>query len=132
MIFVFLWYISIGIQNLLNYGTAYRLTKAGGDNGASLFGWFFLLGLASLIPGLGIYLWYKYKDSDADYYQPYSGSGAGSNNIHQTPSWAKNPDPESYVLVDDSEDEIVCSRCNTAQSADRVFCRQCGLDFKKG
>ena len=45
-------------------GTAYRLTKNGGDNGVSLFGWMLVMGLASLIPGLGIYLWVKYKDID--------------------------------------------------------------------
>ncbi len=50
------------VQHFLAYGTAYRLTKNGGDNGVSLFGWFFLLELASLIPGLGIYLWFKYRD----------------------------------------------------------------------
>lgn len=42
-------------------GPAYRYTKNGGDNGIALFGWMLLFGLASLIPGLGIYLWYKSK-----------------------------------------------------------------------
>ncbi len=54
MILYFLWY-AITI-------TAYRLTKKGGDNGAALLGWLIVLGLASLIPGLGIYLWNKYRD----------------------------------------------------------------------
>jgi uncharacterized membrane protein YhaH (DUF805 family) len=61
MIFV-LWQIISVIQSILSYGTAYRLTKNGGDNGVALFGWFFVLNLASLVPGLGIYLWFRYKD----------------------------------------------------------------------
>jgi len=46
------------------YGTAYRLTKNGGDNGVALFGWIVACGFAALVPGLGIYLWFKYKDAD--------------------------------------------------------------------
>ena len=61
-ILVILWQLIAMVQGLFAYGTAYRLTKNGGDNGVSLFGWFFLLELASLVPGLGIYLWYKYRD----------------------------------------------------------------------
>ena len=60
--FVLLWEIISAVQAILSYGTAYRLTKKGSDNGVSLFGWLFLLSLASMIPGLGIYLWFKYKD----------------------------------------------------------------------
>lgn len=60
--FVFLWRIIAFVQGLLAFGTAYRLTKRGGDNGVALWGWFFVLELASIIPGLGIYLWYKYRD----------------------------------------------------------------------
>lgn len=57
-----LWYIVSVVQSFLAFGTAYRLTKNGGDNGVSLWGWMLVLNLASLIPGLGIYLWFKYKD----------------------------------------------------------------------
>lgn len=57
-----LWQLIIIVQGLFSYGTAYRLTRDGGDNGVSLFGWFFVLQFASLIPGLGIYLWFKYRD----------------------------------------------------------------------
>ena len=64
MFLLILWYIIVGIQSILSYGTAYRLTKNGGDNGVSLFGWFIVLNLASVIPGLGIYLWRRYKDED--------------------------------------------------------------------
>lgn len=60
--FLLLWRFIIVVQGILAYGTAYRLTKNGGDNGVSLFGWFFLLELASFVPGLGIYLWYINRD----------------------------------------------------------------------
>jgi len=129
MFFIVLWQISVVVQAILNYGTAYRLTKAGGDNGLTLFGWFFLLGLAALIPGLGFYLWLKYKDSDI--YQPYSTDNNDGNTIHQTPSWAKDPDPKDFVFVEDSDEDISCPRCSTKQRADRDFCIQCGLAFKR-
>jgi len=50
------------VQNLLAYGTAYRLAKKSGDNGVSLFCWHFLMSLAALVPGLGIYLWLRNRD----------------------------------------------------------------------
>lgn len=59
---VVLWQLTVLVQSFLAYGTAYRLTRDGGDNGVSLFGWLFLMGLVSMVPGLGIYLWYKYRD----------------------------------------------------------------------
>lgn len=57
-----LWRLITIVQCIFAYGTAYRLTKNGGDNGVSLFGWFMLLELASMVPGLGIFLWIKYRD----------------------------------------------------------------------
>jgi hypothetical protein len=57
-----IWYILVSVQTLFGYGTAYRQTKKGGDNGVALFGWMFVYSLAALIPGLGIYLWYKSRD----------------------------------------------------------------------
>ena len=73
---VFLWYIVTFVQTILAYGTAYRFTKAGGDNGVALFGGLFLLSFASWIPGLGIFLWYQYRDE--------AGAGHGPS----------EPDPE--------------------------------------
>jgi len=67
---LFAWYVITIVQALLGYGTAYRLTKNGGDNGAALWGWLFIMGLAAAIPGLGIHLWRKYRDED--------GHGGGS------------------------------------------------------
>lgn len=63
MILLYLWYIITIVQEFFSYGTAYRLTKSNGDNGVSLFGWILVLSFASMVPGLGIYLWYKYKEA---------------------------------------------------------------------
>ena len=58
---VLAWTALYYIQSFLALGTAYRKTKANGDNGVSLFGWLLVYGLAALVPGLGIYLWDKSK-----------------------------------------------------------------------
>jgi len=58
----FAWWILYVVQGFFAFGTAYRYTKMGGDNGVALFGWFFAFSLAAAIPGLGIYLWHKSKD----------------------------------------------------------------------
>ncbi|MGY3765921.1 hypothetical protein ACWOAH_05120 [Vagococcus vulneris] len=60
-ILVVIWSIITGIQAILSYGTAYRYTKRGGDNGVALFGWFIVFQLASYIPFLGYYFWKKSK-----------------------------------------------------------------------
>jgi len=62
MIIIYLWYIIVLVQGIFSYGTAYRLTKNGGDNGVALFGWTLVMSFANLIPGLGIYLWFRYRD----------------------------------------------------------------------
>jgi len=54
------------------YGTAYRLTRDGGDNGVALFGWMILMNLVSLIPGLGFFLWHKNRDTGEYASQQYS------------------------------------------------------------
>ena len=66
MLFLIVWYVIFIVQSMLAYGTAYRLTKRGGDNGVALWGWFIATGLASLIPGLGIYLWRRYRNEYKD------------------------------------------------------------------
>jgi len=58
----YLWLLCNIVQGFMGFGTAYRLTKNGGDNGVALWGWLLLMSLAALIPGLGIYLWIKNKD----------------------------------------------------------------------
>lgn len=60
---IFAYYIVAIVQAFLAYGTAYRKTKANGDDGSSLFGWLILYRLAAVIPYLGIYLWKESKKS---------------------------------------------------------------------
>ena len=62
MFFLYLYYLVALVQAYFGIGTAYRLTKKGGDNGVALFGWNIVMGLASLIPGLGFYLWRKHRE----------------------------------------------------------------------
>ncbi|MCL2699779.1 MAG: hypothetical protein FWE68_05650 [Defluviitaleaceae bacterium] len=57
----FIWYTIMLIQQILGLGTAYRLTKKGGDNGVALFGWLFVCNLAALVPGLGFYMWHRHR-----------------------------------------------------------------------
>ena len=59
MVIWILWYLFYVVQLVMAYGTAYRAAKSGGDNGVSLFGWMFVYGMASMVPGLGIYFWVK-------------------------------------------------------------------------
>lgn len=62
LILYILWYVIVVVQMCFAYGTAYRLTKRGGDNGVALFGWILVMGLAAIIPGLGIYLWVRNRN----------------------------------------------------------------------
>lgn len=55
------WYLLIIVQSFMSYGTAYRKTKANGDNGVALCGWFIVYGFAAFIPYLGIHLWKNSK-----------------------------------------------------------------------
>lgn len=56
------WYIIMIVQMFLGIGTAYRKTKANGDNGVALYGWLLVYSLAALVPYLGIHLWKKSKE----------------------------------------------------------------------
>ena len=62
-IIYFIWIAVYMVQIFLGYGTAYRKTKQGGDNGLALFGWCIVFcNFAALVPGLGIWLWYRNKE----------------------------------------------------------------------
>lgn len=63
LIFI-IWDIIAIVQVFLGYGTAYRKTKANGDNGVSFFGWFWVYSLAALVPYLGFYLWKESKEEN--------------------------------------------------------------------
>ncbi len=72
-----IWNIVYIVQIFFAYGTAYRYTKKGGDNGIALFGWMLVFALASLVPGLGIYLWFKSKKEEDTYNPPANKSDMG-------------------------------------------------------
>ena len=63
-VILIIWYLITVVQIFLGYGTAYRLTKRGGDNGIALFGWFIAMSFVSVVPGLGFYMWNKYRDEE--------------------------------------------------------------------
>ena len=104
MVFLVLWYISYIVQVILSYGTAYRLAKTGGDNGVSLYGWLFVMNLASIIPGLGIYQWHKYRYLDAE--MQYGG--------------------QTYISKLSVEPNK-CSKCAKLYDSDRSGCPYCGF-----
>ena len=58
---IYAWYVIYMIQVFLGYGSAYRATKNGGDNGIALFGWLIVYTIAAWIPFLGYYLWKQSK-----------------------------------------------------------------------
>lgn len=89
---IFVWEVIYVIQAILGYGTAYRKTKANGDNGVSLFGWMIVYcSLAALVPGLGIYLWKKSKN-DAQPNQPVY-----QQQVYQQPVYQQQPDYQQQV-----------------------------------
>ena len=92
-IIILLWYVCTFVQSLLGIGTAYRLTKGGGDNGVSLWGWLLLMNLAALVPGLGFALWNANRDDtpspthyNSSYYKPRP------NWMQQDPKTGKLPE----------------------------------------
>lgn len=62
IIYVFLgiWAVMYIIQALMAFGTAYRCTKLGNDNGTGLFIYLIGFSFAALIPGLGLHYYIKY------------------------------------------------------------------------
>ena len=98
-----LWTIMYTAQVLLAFGTAYRKTKHGGDNGATLFGWLFIHSIAALVPGLEIAFWQASKKLD--------NSSAGTPNTGtaiktKTPSSSTNFTNEKQVENDKGDDGL--------------------------
>ena len=99
--FLVLWYLITAIQVFFAYGTAYRLTKNGGDNGVSLFLWLLVMTLAASIPGLGIYLWYQYREDG-------------------------NPIEHTAQPLSPTAGSWICQNCQTRNEENAQFCKNCG------
>lgn len=54
------WFLFVIVQYFLSFGTAYRATKKGNDNGFGLFIYLIGFGVASVIPGLGLHYYIKH------------------------------------------------------------------------
>ena len=96
---VILWEILFLIQSFMAYGSAYRKTKLGGDNGVSLFGWMIAYGLAAIIPFLGIALWRRSKkkeNANKVDIEPESQNEQPSIESDQKASVADQPDTEQF------------------------------------
>jgi len=119
---VILWYIVYLVQFFLNYGTAYRLTKYGGDNGLSLWGWFFVLSLASIIPGLGVYLWFKYTEENMS---------TGYDNDDRVTSLSNELREAKNQINMLKADVKTCSACDTKITKDSIFCKSCGVNLQE-
>lgn len=90
------------VQYYLAFGTAYRRSKRGGDNGLALFGWLLVYWLAALVPGLGAYLWFR------------------SNNDVDLRTREASGKPR------------VCEKCGATLPDDGYYCESCGARFTRG
>jgi len=121
-VLILIWYVIVVVQCFLNYGTAYRFTKSSGGSGVDLYGWNKILGLASLVPGLGVYFWFKGKELEED--DDYS-----SHTQLQA----------SYREVDELKTQLNkvkigkrnCPACYTEIDRDSHFCKSCALNIKE-
>lgn len=55
-----IWFVFFVVQLFLAFGTAYRCTKRGNDNGVGLFIYLIGYSFAALIPGLGLHYYIRY------------------------------------------------------------------------
>lgn len=60
IILLIVWAIIYVLQSFLAFGTAYRCTKYGSDNGVGLFIYLIGFGFAALVPGLGLHYYIKH------------------------------------------------------------------------
>lgn len=59
-IVICIWFVLFIVQAILAYGTAYRCTKKGNDNGFGLFIYLIGFTFAALVPGLGLHYYIKH------------------------------------------------------------------------
>ena len=115
------WAAVYSVQMFMGYGTAYRMTKRGGDNGVALFGWMIVFALAASVPGLGIYLWIKNKEpvNTRPAQGNYGNQGYGYNpqNNYAQPQQPAYPPAGGAGL---------CRSCGASMPGGTQFCPRCG------
>lgn len=125
---VFVWQVFLG------YGTAYRLTKESGDNGSSLFGWLLLTTLSAIIPGLGFYVWNKYKNIDvpADEFAIKAGVDGAAKPAVARPGFFSFGGGRKRKNAQQAPKTIICPKCGREFDAIFKVCSGCGnRDFGK-
>ena len=124
---IFIWFAVFIYQVCLGYGTAYRLTKMGADNGTALFGWIFVTGLAAIIPGLGFYIWNKYKNIDVPEDKFLAGSDGTSTTAAPTRGGFFNFGNSRKKKKDQNANKMItCEKCGREYDSFYQACSGCG------
>lgn len=114
-----LWEIVYLVQIFFSFGTAYRFTKRGGDNGIALFGWMLLFNFASVVPGLGFYFWWKYRDA-----KPNPNHTESANSVVPVGEAA-----HENASACEEQKVLLCRACGKPLPAEGHFCEHCGTPF---
>ena len=122
------WYGMALVQSFMAYGTAYRHTKVGGDDGVSLFGWFIVFGLAALVPGLGIYLWKKSKELGIDISKT---SNEISQSIDKKCKQCNKGFSESHVCPNCGSTSYELTNIDVSANANLIKCLSCFKVFSE-
>lgn len=130
-----LWLLCWGVQACFSLGTAYRYTKRGGDNGLALWGWMFVFGCSSMVPGLGLYFWYKTRlQQDAGARQTHVQQATQVPVVYITqPATQSVPNKSGAVPAVVAvaagplhDTRPICPSCGSILPNDSVFCEHCG------
>ena len=124
---VFVWIAATIYQVFLGYGTAYRLTKEGSDNGTGLFLWLLFTSAAALVPGLGFYIWNKYKNIDVPEDQFASDSGGASKTAASGRGGGFFKFNTKKKNTSNVSKTIICQRCGREYDAFFKACSGCGF-----
>ena len=140
---VLFWGLCYWIQMFFGFGTAYRYTKRGGDNGIVLFGWLCVFSFSAIVPGLGIYFWYKTRKEEQETKKKKESDTPTQPQIiyitqaapQQTASVGETMASLVAVSVESKDPggaELVCPKCGHELPADSKFCEYCGAPLNEG
>lgn len=130
MVFFIFILIAVAIyQAFLGYGTAYRLTKMGADSGTALFLWLTAMTLAALVPGLGFYLWSKYRNIDVpeDKFAAEAGVVSKAANPGIGGGLFKMKKSSKDKKQQSAPKTVTCSKCGREYDAFFKVCSGCGF-----